>query len=192
MTLRQNLSFTRKCIGEAVQSGVVEIHAKATSALTPPAERARAWKTKRLAAVTMALVSLPLLSAGMALADACGQTNAGGTDAIVSLFKTVGTIIIAIGGAAFLVTLGIGALMIMGSGGNTQRADKGMKWIKNSIIGVGLLAFGIFIRSIVVHVVANMTSAVSTSNPDSAAPATGTNGFDPAACIDQSKYGNAK
>lgn len=187
MTLRENLSFTRRCIADAMFAGTVELHAKVARVLTPPAEKSLIWKAKRLGAVSLGLFALPLTASAVALADACssGGSTDSGTSGLVSLFQTIGTIIIAIGGAAFLVTLGVGALMIMAAGGNSQRADKGMAWIKNSVIGVGLLAFGIFIRSIVVHVVANMTDAVH-SNQSSI------NGNDSSitSCLDNSKYGS--
>jgi hypothetical protein len=196
MTLRENLSFTRSCIGEALFAGTVELHAKASRVLTPPAEQSRISKAKRPVAVSLGLLALPLTSVALAaapiVANVCGQTNSGGTNGIVDLFKTVGTIIIAIGGAAFLVTLGIGALMIMASGGNSQRADKGMGWIKNSIIGVGLLAFGVFIRSIVVHIVSNMTTAVSSGGNGISNNDNPNGNFNAASCLDNSKFGDSK
>jgi hypothetical protein len=86
---------------------------------------------------------------------ASAATTAGGCDqsgpagAIQSFISSAASFAIGIGAGGALLMLALGALLII-FGGTPDRVSKGMKVIKNAVIGLGLLAAGLFLKFIVV------------------------------------------
>jgi hypothetical protein len=95
---------------------------------------------------------------------------------LVHLFESVGTILIALGGVMSLVSIGVAGLMIMSSSGNVARAAKGVQLAKNSVIGLGVLAGGFFIRSILVRFITQADKAATQAQKPSAHSGSGISG----------------
>jgi hypothetical protein len=100
----------------------------------------------------------------LATAPVTGDCNKGATGGIVTLFQNIGTLLYVIGGVFALVCFAGAALMFMLPGGKKDRAEKGMKWAKNTVIGLALLAGGFFFRSIVVSFVSDSATVVGGGN----------------------------
>lgn len=78
------------------------------------------------------------------------------TSSLVSFLESAADFAIAIGAAGALLMLAVGALAII-LGGTTERVSWGMNIIKHAVIGLGLLALGLFIRFIIIDVIVGAT-----------------------------------
>lgn len=88
-----------------------------------------------------------------------GCDNAGSSN-IQTLLERAAQFLIAIGGALALVMFVVGALFIMSG----HKVEKGYKFIKNTVIGLFLLAGGVFIKVVVANLVIGATQATNTTD----------------------------
>ena len=122
--------------------------------------------SRRIAAASVVCGGL-MAAGGVALADGgtvgtgigCHSTAA---TSITGFIGDAADFAIYIGAAGALLMLAVGALFII-FGGTPDRVSKGMKIIKNAVIGVAILAVGFFIRYIVVNLVLGATGETKSS-----------------------------
>jgi len=152
MTFTDRIRFTVNGFKQAWYEGLVEATMKAMHFAENPAKRRAS-----IIGVTGLLFGARALPAGAA--NPC-PSNAAQSN-LVSLFKRIGLLLYVIGGVFCLVCFAGAAIMFMASGNNASRADKAMKWAKNTVIGIAILAGGLFMRSIIVHFVAGSGQMVS-------------------------------
>lgn len=146
------LRTTRSQIGDAATSGLTTV---TTSALVSgPSQRVRVAMIGLLAA----MAALGIADTALAQAN-CSPTDGDATGKIVQLISRAGTLLIAIGGIGALLMFAIGAIFIM-FGGNESRTSKGMKMVKNTVIGLAVLAGGFFLRNVVTSFVDSANSNV--------------------------------
>ena len=88
-------------------------------------------------------------SAAYAAGTGCGSSAA---SALQTFIGDAANFAIGIGAGGALLMVAVGALMII-FGHTPQRASMGMKIIKNAVIGLAVLAAGLFLKFIVVDVV---------------------------------------
>ncbi|MBA3734372.1 MAG: hypothetical protein H0W90_04100 [Actinobacteria bacterium] len=114
-------------------------------------------------ALTIAVIgsTVSLRATNAVAAGSVSDCKQGATGGIVSLFQNIGILLYVIGGVVALVAFAGAAVMFMFSGGNEGRAEKGMRWAKNTVWGLVLLAGGFFIRSVVVDFAANSHTVVA-------------------------------
>lgn len=180
MTLLNRIKFTRDALSVALYQGVFELPQNLKAMVVPAKGASLKSKLVRFAAVGAAATPLALMGGAQAYAASCANTttNANG---VITLLQNVGMLMIVLGGVGALITFGAGALMIMWSGGNHGRAQKGMTMVKNTIIGLAVLAGGLFLRTVITQFVNGSTAAVA-GNPNDAS--------DVASCLNGSKFGS--
>lgn len=166
MTFIDRLRFTKNCFKQAWYEGLVEATYKALNFASNPVKRR--WSVAGMTAMALG-VSAGTAAAATGQAASCTRNNA--TSNLVNLFKNIGLLLYIIGGVACLVCFAAAAILMMFSGNNAGRADKAMAWAKHIVIGIVILAGGLFFRSIIVHFVASSGQVVSgdSGDPNSAA-----------------------
>lgn len=92
---------------------------------------------------------------GTALAACSGGGSSLGS--LTSFMASAANFAIAFGAAGSVMMLAIGAMFIM-FGGTPDRVRRGMTIIKNSVIGLGVLASGMFVKFVIVNFVLGATS----------------------------------
>lgn len=180
MTLINRIKFTRDALQVALYQGVFELPQNLKAAVVPAKGSSLKSKIARFTAVGFSAAPLALMGSAQAYAASCGQTttNANG---VITLLQNVGMLMIVLGGVGALITFGAGALMIMWSGGNHGRAQKGMTMVKNTIVGLAVLAGGLFLRTVITQFVSGSTAAVAGSPTDASGVAD---------CIGTTKFGS--
>lgn len=144
-------------INDAMLMGFVELQTAAVGRAERLADSGRL--TRR--AATVGVLTGAALTSGTAYAAARGcSTNA--AKKIQEFIGSAADFAIGIGAGGALLMLAVGALLII-FGGTPDRVSKGMKIIKNSVIGLGILAAGLFIKFIVVYFVLGATGGGSPS-----------------------------
>ena len=168
-TISTRLAFTAAGFRQAWYEGLAEAYMKAAGLGT----KIGSTKRGRFSVAAALLGVLGLTAQGAyAAAPATGNcTGSGATSSIVKLFQNIGVLLYIIGGVFSLVCFAGAALMFMSSGNNPGRADKAMKWAKNTVIGLAFLAGGFFFHSIVVNFVG--ASGTVVSGDEAGAGATG-------------------
>ena len=147
----------RAAFGHAVCAGVTEAHLTATrwaDALTSGRRR------------TVSLLVLALLSlAGGGTAWAAEQEGGCASEsanALLDFTQYAADFLIGVGSGMSVLMFSIGGLFII-FGGTPQRVSKGMELIKQTVIGLAILASGVFIREVVVGVFFQDKEAIQTS-----------------------------
>lgn len=156
-TINARLAFTAAGFRQAWYEGLAEASMKAADLGT----KISSTKKGRFGVVA-AVVALLGLNTQDAYAANCEGTGA--TSSIVKLFQNIGVLLYIIGGVFSLVCFAGAAIMFMSSGNNPGRADKAMKWAKNTVIGLAFLAGGFFFRSIIVNFVDASGSVASSTD----------------------------
>ena len=115
---------------------------------------------RRILAASTGCGMLMALGAGTALANngklstLATSTGSGCTSVaagqLQSFISSAADFAIGIGASGALLMLAVGALFII-FGHTPERVSRGMKIIKNAVIGVGILAVGFFIKFVVVR-----------------------------------------
>jgi len=157
MSINSRLRFTRDGIGVAAIGAGIDIRSGASKA-------AHMSLRARIASVAgLAVACFGIFSALAVAANTCGSAAAG-TSPIITLFAQLTWYVIAIGGVGAVLVGVVGALFIMFSAGNSERATKGMTIVKNALIGLAIMG-GIFLLRTAVTSFVGGTSA-ATGNPD--------------------------
>jgi len=157
VSIGDRLHFTAAGFRQAWYEGLAEATTKAMDLGTKIGSTRKGRFSS--AGLVAAAVGINAGAAHAAAGDCKGSGSA--TSSIVHLFKNIGVLLYVIGGVFSLVCFAGAALMFMSSGNNSDRADKAMKWAKNTVIGLVFLAGGFFFRSVVVDFVASSGSVVS-------------------------------
>lgn len=158
LTFASRISFTRSCFRQAWQEGLAEATGMAMQVGSSVGSRRARLSLVGLVAGTVALTPATALATTPAGgAQGCSE---GATGSIVKLFERIGTLLYIIGGVFALVCFAGAALLFMTSGNKPERAEQGMKWAKNTVIGLALLAGGYFFRGIVVNFVGSSAEVV--------------------------------
>lgn len=167
MNLTERIRFTRKAVAEAALAGVAEGH------LAAFAVRGSLGRHRKL---TVGVAAFTLLSAaGWSAAATCADISGSGpVGPLADMLRTAGLTMITLGGLIALVMIALGATWIMIAAGHEGRVKRGMNMIKHSIYAVAFLAAGVFIREIVVNLVASGAGGVTGTAPGS---------NDPSSCI---------
>lgn len=157
-TINARLAFTAAGFRQAWYEGLAEASMKAADLGT----KIGSSKKGRFGAVAAIVALLGLNTQDAYAAGSCEGTGA--TSSIVKLFQNIGVLLYIIGGVFSLVCFAGAAIMFMSSGNNSARADKAMKWAKNTVIGLAFLAGGFFFRSIIVNFVDASGSVASSTD----------------------------
>jgi hypothetical protein len=160
MTTIDRLHFTRACLREAWVESLVS----ATSGAQELGARLASSRKAKLLATSGIAGALALhTQAAHAQRNAADPNScpSGAEGKIVQLFQRIGWLLYAIAAIFALVGLAGAALMFMASGNNQRRADMGMKWAKNIMIGLAILAGGYFFRNIAVEFVSNASASAA-------------------------------
>lgn len=131
-------------IRESVLLGVIEVKTGVAAIM------ARIMAHPRVSAIIGALFfygSRPV--AAYAAGSGCKSTAA---DTLIKFIQDAAKFMIGVGGAVALLMLAVGAFMII-VGGTPDRVAKGMKIIKNTVIGLVVLSGGLLISFVVTQFV---------------------------------------
>lgn len=147
MTMREKLNLIRSTTLEGVQ----EAHVKALSMGTRASEISnRAKVTATLGFTTLSyFVFAPLAAAGTGC-DSSAATK------LTGFISNAAAFMMALGGAAALLMFAVGGFFII-VGGSESRVRRGMGMLKNAVIGLVVLAAGIFIKVVVLSFVGGAT-----------------------------------
>ena len=118
---------------------------------------------KRIGTVLGLSLFATIVAAPGAVAADCGAA-ASGTSPIITLFAQLTWYVIAIGGVGAVLVGVVGALFIMFSAGNSERATKGMTIVKNALIGLAIMGGIFLLRTAVTSFVGGTYAA--TGNPN--------------------------
>jgi hypothetical protein len=137
-------------IKEGILSGVVTAQSGMTARLANPAITTRnAW--------LLAGIVTPLFATSTAFA-AKGGCSSGAANKLFGFVNDFARLMIGFGAVGSLLMLAVGAGFIMFSAGNEGRARKGMGIVKNVVVALMIFGGGIFIKYIVLQVVAGATT----------------------------------
>jgi hypothetical protein len=140
-----------KNIHEAALRGFVEVQVAAMCRAERLADSGKL--NRRAATFGSAVGAATLAGTAYARGEGCGSDAA---KKLQDFIESAANFAIGLGAGGALLMLAVGALMII-FGGTPDRVSKGMKIIKNSVIGLGILAAGLFIKFIVVNFVLGAT-----------------------------------
>ncbi len=118
-------------------------------------------KSKRRTVILGSGVSLALTS-GTAFAVAKSGCKSSAATGLMDFIKNAADFVIGLAAIGALLMLAIGAALII-FGGTPERVSKGMKIIKNVVIGLAILGAGAFIRYVVVDFVSGATGGTAGS-----------------------------
>lgn len=145
--LSQSMQHVRLRI-EMFRTALIE---GAVGALLMPSQlKAAATGTPaRRALAPSAVLAGALLQSGSAYAASTCQDQGAGT--LADWCNTVSLMLLVIGGAMFLLMVAIGALFII-FGGSSDRAVKGMEIVRQSVVGLAVLAGGGLLQAVVLAI----------------------------------------
>ena len=155
MGFKQTLSSTRQGVGTAAAEAFVSMQ-NGVSRVAMLSAKARISLVAGLG-----IFGAVAVTAAPALAVDCGEAGGAGTSGIVTLFKDATFFLVTIGGIGAILMGVFGALIIMFSGGNTERARKGMTIVKNCIIALAIMGGIYLIRYAVVTFMGGANDAAS-------------------------------
>jgi hypothetical protein len=142
-------------IKEAMLSGVVSVQVDAMSRTAKVTEPSAVTKISLAVGALMA----PFVSStafAFAASSGCGTSAA---QKLHDFLNSGAQFLIGIGAIGSLVMFVVGALFIMFSAGNESRASKGMSIVKRTVIGLIILAGGVFIKYVVLQFVQGATGS---------------------------------
>lgn len=130
-------------IRESVLLGLIEVKTGSATGLS------RVVSHPRVAAIVGALL---VYASRPAAAYAAGGCKSDAATTLIKFIKDAAKFMIGIGGAVALLMLAVGAFLII-VGGTPDRVAKGMKMIKNTVIGLVVLSAGLLISFVVTQFV---------------------------------------
>lgn len=132
-------------INTALMVGFVEAHMSAMERKEQAMAKAEQFTDRhgKPAAVGVSTLGATLVVAPYAYAASCNAAS----DNLLKFITNLANFLIAIGAGLALLMLAVGALFIIG-GGTPERVSKGMKMIKNVVIGLAVLGAGMFIKTL--------------------------------------------
>lgn len=169
ITLMDRIRFTKNGFKEAWYEGLVEATYKALNFASNPVKRRASIAGIGTLALGLGATTAAAAGDGSGTANCPAKNTATGN--LVGLFKNIGLLLYIIGGVFCLVCFAGAAIMFMASGNNSGRADKAMRWAKNTVIGIAILAGGLFFRSIIVNFVSSSGQVVNGNGTDTSGAA---------------------
>jgi hypothetical protein len=145
-------------INEALLAGVVEVQVASMNRVERFADNGGA---KRSGVVVGTLAGL---AAAAPAAYAAAGCNDRASRSLLNFIQSLANFMIGLGAGIALLMLAVGALMII-AGGTPERVSKGMKMIKNVVIGLAVLGAGAFIKFIITTFVSGAQSGAGTASP---------------------------
>jgi len=105
-----------------------------------------------------------LVAAAPALAQSgCLKNQSkGAAQALESFFSGAATFLIYIGGAVFLLMMAAGGIMFM-IGTSSGQIGKAKSYIKHALIGLVVLVTGVFVKEVVVNLIAGISSGTNSA-----------------------------
>ena len=152
MGINSKLRFTRQGVGFAATEAFMTLQNGVGRVASFSA------KTRISLVAGLSIFGAAAVTTAPALADCA---TGAGTSGIISLFKQATFFLVTIGGIGAILMGVFGALVIMFSGGNTERARKGMTIVKNCIIALAIMGGIYLIRYAVVTFMGGANDAAS-------------------------------
>jgi len=143
-----------KLIGTTTREGVYETHFMVANAAVKAATASS--RKKQVGSLAFA-ATLYAMYAGTAVAGGNGACGGSATTSLTGFISSAATFMMAIGGVAALLMFAIGGFLII-VGGSESRVRRGMSMLKNAVIGLVVLASGVFIKTVVLNFVGGATS----------------------------------
>jgi hypothetical protein len=112
--------------------------------------RAQALATHRRLLLVGGTLGGLLFAAAPALAR--GSCGSAGASALLNIVSFIAEALVGIGGVTFLLMIAVGGCLII-FGGTGRRVYKGQEIIKQSLIGLGVIAIGLVVKYVIVDIV---------------------------------------
>lgn len=144
----KNMNWKEKTqlIQDSALQGVAELHVRSLETASKVGEMSARAKTQLTVAACLLLFAM---NSGIAIA-AGGDCGGEAGSKLAGFISKIASFLMLLGGAAALLMFAVGALFII-AGGNQSRVSKGIGYIKNAAIGLGVLVVGGFIKVVVVN-----------------------------------------
>jgi hypothetical protein len=157
--MKKNLNEKTKLIQDSALQGVAELQTKGFLLANRIAQIPERVKTFIIFAGAASMIGLNSTIAWASGGNDCGG-DAGTT--LVNFISDISKFIMIIGGALAILMFVVGAVYIIG-GSKQSNVTKGIGFIKNAAIGLGVLILVFFLREIVV----NLGEGLGRENADS-------------------------
>jgi hypothetical protein len=143
--MKNNLNQKTKLIQDSALQGVAELQTKGFLLANRIAKIPERVKTLMIFAGAAAMIGV---NSTIAWASGCTSNDAGPT--LVGFISDISKFIMLIGGALAILMFVVGAVYIIG-GSKQSNVTKGIGFIKNAAIGLGVLVLVFFLRELVVN-----------------------------------------